>query len=121
MKTSRVAMSDQLLEISQHCQATDFVNFLTGDKSWFFLSILMIVHYGVWAASRDEVQETLMTKIGIEKCMISIPWSISGIHSLFALNNSMKHSFKHFCQHVIPDIQQNICASSGRKPLKDIL
>jgi hypothetical protein len=27
MKASRVAMSHQLLEILQHCQTTDFVNF----------------------------------------------------------------------------------------------
>jgi hypothetical protein len=33
MKGSRVAMSHQLLEILQHCQTTDFVNFLTGNES----------------------------------------------------------------------------------------
>jgi hypothetical protein len=37
MKPSRLAMSHQLLEIREHCQATNFMNFLTEDESWFFL------------------------------------------------------------------------------------
>jgi hypothetical protein len=69
MKASRVDMSYQLLEILQHCQATDFVNFLTEDESWFVLEYL---HYGVWAASRDDVPETLVRKTDTEKSMISI-------------------------------------------------
>jgi hypothetical protein len=88
MKASRVAMSNQLLEIAQHCQATDFVNFLSEDESWFLLEH---PHYGIETESRDEVREILMTKIGTEKCMISIIWSISGIHSLLALTKDMKY------------------------------
>jgi hypothetical protein len=55
--------------------------------------------------------------------MISIIWSISGIHSLLALTKDMKYISQCFCQHVIPDIhiQQNICSSSRSKTLKDIL
>jgi hypothetical protein len=44
-----------------------------------------MMHYDVLAASRDEVPETRMTKIGPENCMISIIQSISWIHSWFAL------------------------------------
>jgi hypothetical protein len=69
MNASRVAMSHQLLEILQHCQATDFVNFLTGDESSFRLEH---PQYGVWAESRDEAPETRMTTIDTGKCMISI-------------------------------------------------
>jgi predicted GTPase len=36
MKASRVSMSHQFLEILQHRQTTDFVNFLTEDESRFF-------------------------------------------------------------------------------------
>jgi len=53
MKASRVAMSHQLLEILQHCQATDFVNFLTGDESWFFLEY---PHYGMMSGPRPEMR-----------------------------------------------------------------
>jgi histone-lysine N-methyltransferase SETMAR len=120
MKASRVAMSHQLLEILQHCQATSFVNFLTGDESWFFSEHL---HYGVWAAFRDAVSETSMTTMSAEKDMISIIWSISGIRSLLALTKGMKSKSNSqcFCQHVIPDIQQNICSSSRRKTSNHIL
>jgi hypothetical protein len=64
-----------------------------------------------------------MTKIDSEKCMISIIWSISGIHSLLALTNGMEYKYnsQSFCQHVILDIQQSICSSIRRKPLKGIL
>jgi hypothetical protein len=63
-----------------------------------------------------------MTKIGIEKCMISMIWSISGIHSLLALTERMKYksNSQYFCQHVISDIQRNIWSSGRRKTLKDL-
>jgi hypothetical protein len=98
-------------------------NFLTGDESWFFWRILILVHYGVWAAFRDDIPETLMTEIDTEKFMISIIWSISGIHSLLPLTKAMKYkcNSSSFCQHIIPDIQHNICASSHRETLNDIL
>jgi hypothetical protein len=75
----------------------------------------------VWAAFRDEVPETLMTKIDPGKCMISVIWSFSGIHGRLALTKGMTHNFHSFCQQVIPDIQPNICSSSRRKALKDFL
>jgi histone-lysine N-methyltransferase SETMAR len=53
--------------------------------------------------------------------MISMIWSISGIHSLLALTKSMKDNSQDFCQHVIPDMKQNICSSSRRKTMKGIL
>jgi hypothetical protein len=111
-------MSHQFLEILPHCQTTDFVNFLTWDQPWLFLDY---PHFGIWAASRDEAPKTPMTKHDTENCMISIIWSISGIHSLLRLTKGMKYNSQYFCQHVIPHIQQNICSSSRRKSLKDIL
>jgi hypothetical protein len=53
--------------------------------------------------------------------MISIIWFISGIQSLLALIKGVKSNSQYFCQHVIPDIQQNICSSSRRKTLNDSL
>jgi hypothetical protein len=76
---------------------------------------------GVWAASRENIPETPVTKIDSVKGMISIIWFISGIHSLLALAKGMKYNSQSFCQDVIPDIQQTICSSSHRKTLKDIL
>jgi hypothetical protein len=62
-----------------------------------------------------------MTKIAVEKCIISIIWSISGIHIPLALTKSIKSNSQDFWQHITPDIQQRICPSSRRKTLKDIL
>jgi hypothetical protein len=39
-------------------------------------------HAAVWASSRDEIPEKIKQKIDIEKYLISIIWSINGIHSL---------------------------------------
>jgi hypothetical protein len=117
-KASRVAMLHQLLEILQHCQATDFVDFLTGDESSFLLEC---PHSGVWAASREEVLETAMTKLETEKHMISTIWSLSGIHSVLTLAKDMKCISQYFCQHLILDIQQHNCPSSHKMTLKGIL
>jgi hypothetical protein len=43
MKVSRVVMSHQLIEILQHCQATYFLNFLTGTSRGSSWSIPIIV------------------------------------------------------------------------------
>jgi hypothetical protein len=69
-KAPRAAISDQLLEMLQHCQATDLVSFLTGDESRLLLEYPMMV--GVWTASRDEKLETPMAEIDVEKFMILI-------------------------------------------------
>jgi hypothetical protein len=52
-----------------------------------------------------------MTKIDTEKCMISIIWSFSGIHSLLALTKDMKYNSQYLSQHIIPDIRQTIRSS----------
>jgi hypothetical protein len=53
MKALRVVISHQLLEILQHCQATDFVNFLAGDEWWLFLEY---PHYGMVFGPRPEMK-----------------------------------------------------------------
>jgi hypothetical protein len=96
MKTSKVAMLHQLLEILQHCQATDFANFLTWDESWLFLES---PHCDMSATSRGKLTKTAMTEIDTEKCTISIIWFISGIHIPFALTEGMKYNSQSFWQH----------------------
>jgi hypothetical protein len=51
--------------------------------------------------SRDEELETRMTKIDNEKSLISVIWSISGIHSLLALTKRMKSNSEYFSQHLL--------------------
>jgi hypothetical protein len=78
---------------------------------------------GVWALSRDEVSETLLTNIDSEKRKISVIWSISGIESPLALTKRMKYKYnsQYFCQYAIPDIKENISSSSRRTTLKLLL
>jgi hypothetical protein len=111
-------MRGQLLEILQHCQATNSVFVLTGDKSWFRLEDQ---HSGLSDASRDEVPENLVATMDTKMCMILMISSVSGIHGRLTLTKGMKCNSQYFRQYVIPNIQQNFCSSSRRKILNGIL
>jgi hypothetical protein len=82
--------------------------------------LLEYSHYRLSAASRDDAPETRITKVHTEKCIISIIWSISEIHSLFAFAKGPRSNSHHFCQQSIPDIHQRISSSSRRKSLQEI-
>jgi hypothetical protein len=61
-------------------KANGFQRIVIEDKSWFF------PYYprdSVWAASRDELPQRIKQKINTEKFLVSIIWSVNGIHSLF--------------------------------------
>jgi hypothetical protein len=96
----------------------DFVHESTGDESSFLLEHS---HYDVLAMSRDDVPETPMTTIDTKTCTLFVIWSISAIHSQFALTNGMKSNSQYTYEYVIADIRQNVCSSSRRKTLEDIL
>jgi hypothetical protein len=78
-KAERVSISSLLLAALEEAQSTGFDRLITGDESWFYLSYL---HESAWAASRDQLPENVSQKIDTEKCLISVLWSINGIHSL---------------------------------------
>jgi hypothetical protein len=92
MKASRIAISHQALEILQHCQATDFLNFWPKTSPGSFWSILILF----WCLGRVQrwCSGNTYDKIETEKCMISIIRSISGIHSLLALARGRKYKMQ---------------------------
>jgi histone-lysine N-methyltransferase SETMAR len=96
-------------------QENNFEHVVTGDESWFFL------HYpneSIWAESRDEVSVRIKQTIDAEKCLISIFWSVNGIHSLTAISKGESYNSVSFCNVVVLSLVENICSGSRRRSLK---
>jgi transposase len=114
-KGERVALSHELLAVLERDRRNQFRNVVTGDESWFFL---YYSHDSIWTQSRDEVPERISQKIDTEKCLLSVLWSVSGIHSLTDVPKGSTYNSAFLCDIVIPELVQNICSSSRRKSLK---
>jgi hypothetical protein len=78
-KAERVTLSHEILAVFESDRRTRFQNVITGDEFWFFLSY---PRDSIWAQSRDEVPERISQKIDSEKSLISVLWSVNGMHSL---------------------------------------
>jgi hypothetical protein len=117
-KAERVSLSADLLKILLEDQETFFANVLTGDESWFYFEY---PHESIWAPSRDDVPEKIEQKIDTEKCLISIIWSVNGIHSLLDVPKGTTYNSTFFCDIVVPDLLANVCAQRRRRTLKGLI
>jgi hypothetical protein len=79
------------------------------------------INQSIWAPSRDEVPERIKQEIDTEKWLISVLWSVNGIHSLLDVPNGIAYNTTFFCDVVIPDLLENVCAGSRRRTLKRIV
>jgi hypothetical protein len=93
----------------------DFEHILTGDESRFYL---YNPPDSAWEESRDRLPEPIRRKIDAEKCLISVLWSVNGIHHLIDVPPGMKHNSSFFCDVVMPGLIQNMTFSSRRRTLK---
>jgi hypothetical protein len=59
--------------------------------------------------------------IDTEKCLISIIWSVNGIHSLLDLPKCIAYNSILFCNSIVPDSVKSIRAHNRRKILKSIM
>jgi hypothetical protein len=57
----------------------------------------------------------------MEKCLISVIWSVNGIHSLLDVPKGIIYNIAFFCDVVIPDLLEKACAGSRRWTLKGIV
>jgi hypothetical protein len=113
----RITFSEELLQVLHHARETNFDNLLTGDESWFYYEY---PHDSAWAASRATLPTRTARKIGSKKCLISIIWSTSGIHSLLVLPAGVRYDAEFFCASVLSDVEKNLCQGSRRKTLRGI-
>jgi hypothetical protein len=68
--------------------------------------------------SRDEVPERISQKIDSEKCLISVLWSVNGIHSLGDVPKVTTYDSAFFCDLIVPRLVQGLCSDSARRSLK---
>jgi hypothetical protein len=66
----------------RHAKETNFKHVLTGHETWFYYEY---PHDSAWAPLRATLPTRTSKKIQAKKCLISIIWPTSGIHSLLAL------------------------------------
>jgi hypothetical protein len=67
------------------------------------------------------VPERIKQKIDTEKCLISVIWSVNGIHSLLDVPKGTTYDTTFFCDVVTPNLLENVCAGSRRRKLKGIV
>jgi transposase len=116
-KQNRVSTSSQLLTLLQAEAEEEFAHVITGDESWFFLHYS---HDSMWAESADQLPVRVKQTIDTEKCLISILWSVNGIHSLLDIPKGESYNSAFFCNAVIPSLVENICSQSRRKSLRGL-
>jgi hypothetical protein len=60
-------------------------------------------------------------KIYIEKCLISVFWSVNGIHSLLDVPKGSTYNTAFFCDQVVPSLVQGITSHGRRKPVQGFM
>jgi hypothetical protein len=113
----QITFSEELLEVVRHAKETNFEHLLTGDESWFYYEY---PHDSAWVPSRATLPTRTSKRIQTKKCLISVIWSTSGIHSLLALPAGVRCDTEFFCASVLLDIQRNLCDGKHRKTLRGI-
>jgi hypothetical protein len=96
-------------------KANGFQRIAIGDESWFFPYYFRDL---VWAASRDEVPQHIKQRIDMEKCLISILWSVNGIHSLFDVFKGTVYNIAFFTDAIMPNLTEKVRSRTRRRTLK---
>jgi hypothetical protein len=113
-----VSPSTDILKVLKEDQKNGFTQVIAGNESWFYFDYF---HQLVWVLSRDEIPERIKPKIDTEKCIISVIWSVNGIHSLLDVPKGTTHNRTFFCDVVVPDLHEHVHAHSRRLILKRVL
>jgi hypothetical protein len=92
-KAERVNLSHGILSRFQSVRSKGFQSVITGDGSWFFLYYL---RDSMRASSRDKVPERVNQKNGKERRLISLLWSVNGIHSLVDIPKGSTYTLTFF-------------------------
>jgi hypothetical protein len=113
----RLTFSEELFEVVRHAKETNVEHLLAGDESWCYYEY---PHDSACAPSRATLPTRTSKKIQTKKCLISIIWSTSGVHSLLALPAGVRNDAEFFCASVLPDIERNLCDGKQRKTVRGV-
>jgi hypothetical protein len=114
-ENERVSHAKHILTALTKHKPIDFEQVITGDESWFFLHY---PHDSVWASSRDDLLHRTKHTINAEKWLVSIFWSVNGIHSLLHGPKGPAHNTAFFTDAIMPSLIQNITSTSHQKTWK---
>jgi hypothetical protein len=95
-------------------KANGFQRIITGDESWFFFCHPRDL---VWAASRDELSQSIKQKIDTKRCLVSTFWSVNGIHGLLGVLKGTTYNTAFAIDPVLPYMVENVRARICRKTL----
>jgi hypothetical protein len=112
-KRESVSYSKLLLTVLIEQKVSGFQRIIAGDESWFFRCY---VCDSVSAASRDEVSQRIKQKIETEKCLVSIPWSVNAIPSLFDLPRGTTYNTAFFTDAVMPSLIESVRGFESQTP-----
>jgi hypothetical protein len=103
-KNERVSYSKLFLTVLMEEKVSGFLRSITGEESWFFF-----YHPwdSVWAASHEESPQRLKQSIDAEKCLVSILWSVNGIHSLRQVPKGTTYNITLFTDVALPSLIEN--------------
>jgi hypothetical protein len=96
-------------------KSTNLRRVINGNDSWFF------TYYprdSIWPASRDELPQRIKPKISTEECLVSILWSLNGIHSLLDVPKGTTYNTAFSMDAVMPSLIENVQLRTRRKTLK---
>jgi hypothetical protein len=104
-KAEKVTSSRGILSVLQSIRSTGFQGVIIGGESWFFLYYSLD---SIWMSSRDDIPERASQKIDTEKCLISLLWSVNGIHSLVDVPKGSTYNSAFFDDTVVPSLFHGI-------------
>jgi hypothetical protein len=96
-------------------KATGFQQIITGNKSWFFF---YHPRDSVRVTSRDELPQRIKQRIDTEECLVSIHWSVNGIHSFLNVPKGITYNTTFFIDFGLPSLIENFRSRTRRKTLK---
>jgi hypothetical protein len=111
----RVAFSEEFLQVIRHAKETNFEHSLTGDGSWFYIPSISMIWIGPHQGPLFRLEKHRKFR---PKGLVSIIWSISGVHSLLALSAGMRYDAEFFCAFVLLEIKSNLCDGKHRNTLR---
>jgi hypothetical protein len=93
-------------------KASGFQQIITGDESWFFLDY---PRHSLGAASCHEFLQHIKQKTDMEKCLVSMLLSVSGVHSCCDVQKGTMYSSALFTDAVMPGLIEDIRSRTLRK------
>jgi hypothetical protein len=118
LENERLLYSRQVFEALEQAKHDDFRRIMTEGESRFFL---FYPRDSAWAKSRCELPSSTKQEFDIEKCLVSVLWSVNMIHSLLDVPRCMIFNTPFFCEQVLARLADEMISDSRRKTLKGIL